>query len=193
MLSLEVLGRALAASRSILKSTGRPQQASAGLAGSYGALFIAFLVTWHPPLCGRLSSLPMKTLRCIKGLPYSTLDWVSNEIISGKKRGVGTKFTNSLKNVSFQVRSNRADHKLRRPLCKERRKQSLELSRCGEEVRRGRGNLDACLSQKHHRESLLRAFSNVQCQNDHFAHQGREVLMCCYWNASKMLLSQDGH
>lgn len=62
-------------------------RAPAGLAGSCGALFTASLVTWHPPLCGWLSSLPMKTLHWVKGLPYSTLDWASNEIISGKKRG----------------------------------------------------------------------------------------------------------
>ena len=43
--------------------------------------------------------------------------------------------------------------------------------------------------QKQHEVDLWRAFSYVQCLDDHFVHQRRGMVVCYHWNATETFLS----
>ena len=103
-----------------------------GLEPVFPALAGRFLTTVPPgkPLCGGFLQTQFK------------LEWTSSEIINTKEKE-GTKSTRGLKNVFFQE-AKAPDYKCRRPQCKERWRQPLEMSRCREAVRKGRGDVDAC-------------------------------------------------
>lgn len=70
------------------------------------------------------------------------LHWASNEIINTKKKEV-SESTHGLRIVFFQE-AKAPDDKCRRPQGKTRWRQALAMSRCRGEVRKGRGDLNAC-------------------------------------------------
>lgn len=58
----------------------------------------------------------------------------------------------------------------------------------GEKLERG-GAIWVHILLQQHEMDLWRAFSYVQCLDDHFVHQRREMVVCDHWNATETFLS----
>lgn len=58
----------------------------------------------------------------------------------------------------------------------------------GEKLEKG-GAIWVHIPLQQHEMDLWRAFSYVQCLEDHFVHQRREMVVCDHWNATETFLS----